>query len=185
MHPADVAEFVATAVDELRARIDEHPDLHAGPVELENKIMLYIPFSYEQRRLEQGFRPTGIVVPGGQEAAMGYSVPIIGAPPVERRLVLHLDLTDYDGQPPTAELLHEDRSPLPAKDWPLALGQQVIVRDHRDYKRPFFCRRGLREFHSHPQHQDEPWDKHREGLPLHSIVMELLVLLQDRHSWTA
>ena len=32
----------------------------------------------------------------------------------------------------------------------------------------------MREFHTHPQHQDQSWDLYREQLPLHAIVLELL-----------
>lgn len=184
MHPADVAEFVAGAVDELRGRLEARPELRAGPPALEDQICLYVPFSYEARRLVQEALPSGIVLPGEVQAASVWVVPDLGAPTEERRLILHLDLTDFDGQPPTAELLRDDRELLPAAEWPRSLSQQAIVHNHRDFNRPFFCRPGLREFHTHPQHEDEPWDKYREGRPLHSIVTELLDLLQDRHSWS-
>lgn len=184
MHPADVAEFVAAAVDDLGERLTARSDLRAGPPVLEDEVRLFVPFSYESRRLVQHAVPSGLVLPGEVPTASVWTVPDLGAPTEERHLTLYLDLTDFDGQPPTAELLRDDRTPLPAAEWPHSLGKQAIVRNHRDFNRPFFCRPGLREFHTHPQHEDEPWDKYREGRPLHSIVIELLELLEDRHSWS-
>lgn len=90
-----------------------------------------------------------------------------------------MELNGYDSLPPTAELLLPDRSPLPPSDWPKSIGGQGIVHDSKDYGRPFFCRRGLREYHSHSQHEDDPWDAYREHLALHQIVMELLRDMRD------
>ena len=59
-------------------------------------------------------------------------------------------------------------------------GGQGIVHGHRDYGRPFFCRPGTHEFHSHTQHADEPWDLHRPTRTLDQIAIDLLVDLQRR-----
>lgn len=95
-------------------------------------------------------------------------------PPRTVGRVLALNLTQYDAQPPTAELLDAARRPLPPEAWPREFGPQGIVPEHPLFRRPFFCRRGLREYHTHFQHEDDPWDRHREGLPLHAVVVELL-----------
>lgn len=124
--------------------------------------------------------PSPLMLPGGRRVAIVARVPVLGAPKVERPMLLALNLTDFDGQPPTAELLLPDRTPLPAGEWPGSLDGQGIVNGHRDYNRPWFCRRGLREYHTHPQHEDNPWDAHREGLPLHSLIEELLGELAGR-----
>lgn len=174
MHPADVAEHVAESVRVLRDRLAQHPGLaNADPV-LENETLLYIPFHKVDRELVAHALDTGFALPGGQNAAIIYQVPLLNARPTVRDLVLHMDLKDYDGQPPTAELLLPDRTPLPADQWPKSIGGQGIVQHHQQYGRPFFCRRGLREYHSHPQHEDDPWDKHRESLSLDALVVELL-----------
>jgi hypothetical protein len=127
-------------------------------------------------------------------------------PLVERELILRCDAAGYDAQPITAELLLRDGRPLPRGQWPKeigvggldaldlpeggaalprvrvahALGPQAIIREHQDYDRPFFCRRGLREYHSHSQHENNPWDRHRESIRIYDIVPELLADLQTR-----
>lgn len=179
MHPEDVAEFVAGSVGILAQKLQQNPELGGAP-DLEG-TKLYIPFLKLERTLVKHSVGTGLVLPGGSGVSMVHQVPLLGRPPTTRELILNLDLDDYDGQPPTAELLTPDRSPLPASEWPKSIHGQGIVASHKDYGRPFFCRRGLREYHSHPQHEDDPWDKYREHLALHQIVLELLTGL--RHTW--
>jgi hypothetical protein len=180
VHPADVAEYVADSVQALRERLRACPGLLANEPVLEHGTDLYIGFVKIERRLLRQAVSIGLEVPGGGTALRVHQVPDLGVPPVRRELILRMDLTDYDGQPPTAELLLPDRSPLPAEQWPKELGNQGIVRGHPEYGRPFFCRRGLREYHSHPRHEDDPWDRHREELTLHALVLELLLDLRDR-----
>jgi hypothetical protein len=179
MHPEDVAEFVAESVGVLAEKLQQNPEL-GGPPHLEG-TKLYIPFLKMERTLIRHAVDTGLVGPGGGGVSVVHQVPLLGQPPTTRELILHLDLADYDGQPPTAELLLPDRSQLPAPEWPKSIHGQGIVASHKDYGRPFFCRRGLREYHSHPQHEDDPWDKYREHLALHQIVIELLDGL--RNTW--
>ena len=179
MHPADVVDHVATSVDELRTRVSAYSELSVTNVTLEAGTMLYVSFEKMERQLVRVDVPSSIVLPGGGGVAVQYEVPDLGARPVARQLILHLELSGYDATPPTAELLLADRSPLPAEEWPV-LGNGGIVPRHPDFQRPYFCRRGLREYHSHPQHEDNPWDRYREGLPLHAIVLELLDDLQHR-----
>lgn len=179
MHPEDVAEFVAESIGVLAEKLQLSPELGGTP-DLEG-VKLYIPFVKLERKLVQHTLDTGFVLPGGGGVSMVHQVPLLGQPPTERDLILHLDLADYDAQPPTAELLRPDRSPLPAAEWPKSIHGQGIVASHKDYGRPFFCRRGLREYHTHPQHEDDPWDKYREHLALHQIVIELLDGL--RNTW--
>ncbi|HEX8092821.1 hypothetical protein [Jatrophihabitans sp.] len=174
MHPADVAEHVAASVEVLRERLSERPELGAGTAVLEDDVRLYIPFTVRVRQMVDTAVPSSLLGPGGVNLAFGARVVLLGAPPEERALLLAMDLTDYDAQPPTAELLLPDRSPLPATQWPKSLDGQGVVPGHRDYDRLWFCRRGLREYHTHHEHEDDPWDRHREGLALHSVVEELL-----------
>lgn len=54
------------------------------------------------------------------------------------------------------------------------------MNDHPMYHRPFFCRRGLREYHSHEQHEEDPWAAWRDALSLRTIVLELLGDLRVR-----
>ena len=181
MHPADVADYVAVSVGQLRDRLQRYPKLEAGEPALDAHT-LRIPFVKLERALVGGQLPSGLVVPGSEDAVFTRPVQVIdlGQPPVRRQLILQMDLADFDSQPPTAELVLPDLTPLPRGEWPRALGNQGVVDGHPDYDRPFFCRRGLREYHSHAQHEDDPWDRYREELSLDSIVLELLVDLRDR-----
>ena len=183
MHPQDVAEHVEQSVDVLRRRLEDHPDLGVSAVDLDGST-LNLSFSVTQRRLVEGVVSSGLV--GANNQVFGQAVRVIdlGARPERRDLVLSLDLTDYDGQPPTAELLHPDLTSLAEAEWPKSSDFQGIIIGHIDYNRPWFCRRGLREYHSHPQHEDDPWDRYREKLALHAVVEELLWDLQNRMSFT-
>jgi hypothetical protein len=145
VHPDDVAEYVVEEVERTRQRLAARADLNVASVDLEDDVQLYVAFAGVD--LSQSSR---------------------------RRLVAHLDCTDFDGQPPTAELMLPDRTPLPPGQWPKDLIEQGIVQNHPDFKRPFFCRPGFREFHTHPQHEDEPWDKYRESITLEHVVIDLL-----------
>lgn len=108
-------------------------------------------------------------------------VPIIGTLSTEE-FILRLDCSDWDSQAPTAELLDGDGNPLPSERWPHDKGGRGIVQGHPDFgDRKFFCREGTREFHTHPQHEDHPWDRDREGITLHGIVLGLLHDL--KHRW--
>jgi hypothetical protein len=180
VHPADVAEHVAASVEVLLEELQHYPDLGVVEPVLEHETDLYIRFVKTERALVECAVNTGLLSARGGGTALLYRVPDLGKPPTQRELILRMDLTDYDGQPPTAELLLPDRTTLPAAEWPKAVGNQGIVREHPDYGRPFFCRRGLREYHSHPQHADDPWDRHREGLSLAALVIELLGDLRGR-----
>lgn len=181
MHPDDVAEFVASEVATLEQRIDGRPELGVRAVELRERTDLRIGFATTERTLVAAPVASNLLGPGG--GALVFQTPILdlGAAPVERQLVLRMDCEDFDGRPPSAELLHPDGSPLADREWPRDPANQGIVRGHPIYGvRPFFCRRGLREFHTHPQHEDEPWDLFREAVSLPQIALELLGDLTQR-----
>lgn len=180
MHPADVAEHVASSYVELVRRLEDRPELTSGPPQLEHDVKLFIPFDLTARRVVDAGLPSDLVLPGGRPVGVVHRAVLLGEPPTTRQLLLALDLTDYDSQPSTAELLLPDRSPLPADEWPKSVDVLGVVNGHRDYDRPWFCRPGLREYHTHPQHEDDPWDRHREGLPLHDVVLGLLTDLSRR-----
>lgn len=181
MHPADVADYVGDAVATLAEHLAAAAELRAGNPQLEDEVQCYIPITVSERALVEQAVPSDLVLPGGGGIQTIFRVPDLAASAKrDRGLVLHLDLTGYDAHPPTAELLLPDRSPLPPEQWPKSTDGQGVVASHPDYPRPFFCRRGLREYHTHPQHEDDPWDLHREALPLYAVVAEILHDLQTR-----
>ena len=179
MHPGDVAEHVAAEVAELERRMEAEPELSVTRVALEDETNLYVSFTKQERPRLTVLTPGSVLAPGGQTTSVRFEG-IDLSRVSERELILFLECDGLDGRPPTAQLLTAERLPLPPAEWPTDLTRQGVIHGHRDYDRPFFCRRGLREFHTHPQHQDQPWDLYREQLPLHAIVLELLRDLQGR-----
>lgn len=181
MHPVDVAEYLLGEVAELRRSLGEMPELGVGAVELENEVELYVSFrKVERPRLQAAVVP-GLLGPGGNPVQFGHEA-IDLSQKNERNLVLHMNCENLDGDPPTAELLLPDRTPLPPGEWPQDLTRAGLAHGHPEYERPFFCRRGLREYHSHPGHQEDPWDSYREAVSLHVIALEILGDL--RYRWT-
>lgn len=184
MHPQHVAEFVAREVAELRARASASK-LPIRAIAHEADTGLYVTVDLIRRqslstRDAAGALPVGIGVhlPGG---FVLENVPDLSSLPEPVQRVLAFELTDFDSQPPTAELLDSGREPLPAAEWPGDMKGGGIVDGHPDYPRPWFCRPGLREYHSHPQHEDRAWDELRgDGVSLHGLVLGLAGDLVNR-----
>jgi hypothetical protein len=177
MHPDDVREFVALAVAEFRAAALAS-NLPITKITLENDLHLYVEF--ELRRYKASPMP---VINGGPPLGAGLfhpdgnllSVPDLATPATLLKRVILFELSDWDSQPPTAELLDDQREALAVEEWPQKLTRRGIVNGHPNYARPFFCRPGLREFHTHPQHEDEPWDAIRgAGITLTALVLGLV-----------
>lgn len=181
MHPTDVAEYVLGEVAELRRSLMEMPELGVGAIELEEQVELYVDFRKVDRPRLQASVVPGLLGPGGNPLQIGREA-IDLSQKRERELLLHMNCENLDCHPPSAELLLPDRTPLPPQDWPQDLTRGGLAHGHPKYDRPFFCRRGLREYHSHPGHQEDPWDIYREAVSLHVIALELLDDLHNR--WT-
>lgn len=178
MHPDDAADLVALEVDDLRARATLLPAEDAiAQVDFIDRFQVYL--TLRVRRWSSAPAPTSspIHLPNGARPTALANIPIVGSSAI-RALVLHADCTDFDGQPPLVEVVDEQRVPLSAAAWPRDPAGRGIVTNHRVYGRPFFCRPGTREYHAHPQHEDDPWDRHREGMTLGSI---LLPIVHDLH----
>ena len=185
MHPSLVRSHVEGSVDDLRARLRGNSQLGVFEVRLDvDRLELDIAFDHDAHETELVAVQSGLLLPGGRALTRAQRVPILGRSRT-RRLILHLELDNFDLFPPTATLLQESGGPLPPDQWPTSLAGGGIVPDHPIYRRPFFCRRGLREYHSHEEHEDEPWARWRDALPLHAIVLELLEDLRVRWSGAA
>ena len=182
MHPGDVAELVESEFERLSEEIADAPELRVKDLVLKPGPSIAIKFSKTDRPRLQMMVPTSLLGPAENPFGKVFEGIDLGSVS-ERELVLLVGCDDHDGQPPTAELTYPDGTTLPAEEWPTALGGGGVINGHPHYNRPFFCRRGLREFHTHPQHEDDPWDSHRESLPLHRIILSLLSDLQGK--WIA
>lgn len=168
MHPDDSAALVAEQVEALRALLASL-DLPVGMADLYGRTDLRISF---RSRTSEAIQE----IPGlGEIRLLGTMR--------EEQLVLAMDCDNFDAQPPLAYLLDEDGAMLPAERWPHDPRRRGIVRGHHLYgDRPFFCRPGTREFHTHRQHEDEPWDAVRESMTIDGIAIGILRDLTER--WT-
>lgn len=202
MHPDDVADYVADAVAELERRAGDTA-LPIDDLELRDLTELRLRLRLRSHGavtvltgpppepIAIPVAPGGPALPAGPDLLIGsgavvaqqqMNVPDLGSLRT-RELILRVDCSDFDGQPPLAELLTADGVPLPPGKWPHDPREQGIIYGHPRYARPFFCRRGLREYHEHPQHEDDPWDRWREGMPLYQIVLGVVTDLRDRFTF--
>jgi hypothetical protein len=183
MHPEHVAAFVREEVEILRARAADS-ELPIADIALEHDAELFVTVEMVRRPSLPTRNPDGTIPLGAGVLNAGVlyeNVPDLSKPAEHLTRILYCDLTDFDSQPPTAELLAADRSPLPFIDWPSDLKNGGIVDGHKDWPRPWFCRPGFREYHTHPEHEDRPWDEIRgDGAPLHGLVLGLVADLTDR-----
>lgn len=184
VHPAHVAEFVAGEVEELRRRAAQ-TDLPVTAIELEGDVSLYVGLEVVRHgRLSTRNADGSMPVGAGLITTEGFAfenVLDLSARAEKVSWWLLCDLADFDSQAPTAELLRADRTPLPPQEWPADVKNGGIVDSHPQWHRPWFCRPGFREYHTHLEHEDRPWDEIRgDGTPLHGLVLGLVADLADR-----
>jgi hypothetical protein len=88
-----------------------------------------------------------------------------------RPLRVRLECGDWDGVPPSAELLNQDGTDL-ADAIP---GGIFNGSAHPSTGKTFVCMRGIREYHTHPSHVQEKWDGYRgqDGMNLTGILDQL------------
>jgi Predicted metal binding domain len=69
---------------------------------------------------------------------------------------------EWNGKPPSIEVLREDGTPH-ASPWPPNANPSGVFHQgpHPTTGRPFICMRGSREYHSHSSHAGDLWDNHR------------------------
>jgi hypothetical protein len=167
MHPDHVTELVASQVGDLETRL-ERLDLRVFGVELRDDTDLYIRFTSTVTRALD---------------VAGLGVVRLAPSATEEEFVLRLQCNDFDSQPPLVTLLDASENLLPPTRWPRDDRRHGIVLGHHLYgQRNFFCRPGTREFHTHRQHEDHPWDEVREQTTIDGLAVGILVDLRDR--WT-
>lgn len=180
MHPLDVADLLDDEMRELQRQVGDRDDLRIRQITRPEPIEIRVQFGAKAYASELVSLPDALVVAGaGGAQVQARWVPLLGASSA-RELVLRARCADWDGQPPEIDLL--DASGEELVDWPRDSTGQGIVHNHPEYSRPFFCRPGTCEYHTHPVHRDDPWDKHREGLTIAGILIPLLHDLV--HRWT-
>ena len=181
MHPADVLDFVTIEVAELERRLEDRSDLGVAAVQQDN-VVIDLAVDIVRYATANAGAVSGLLAgqAGIRVRTVFGRVPVIGSSTPDR-LVVRIDCTNFDATPPAVDLLATDREPLPEEQWPRGiLSPGGIVARRREDGRPFICRRGLRAYHDHPQHADDPWDLHREGTRLADIVIGVLDDLKTR-----
>jgi hypothetical protein len=98
-----------------------------------------------------------------------------------RAFKAHFDLTDYDLVAPSIEF--RDAWTGAALEFPTMFRaleyqkdrgvHQVLLNEHPTTHKPFLCLRGVREYHTHPQHSGDEWLLYRTEMSLFSIVMSV------------
>jgi hypothetical protein len=85
-------------------------------------------------------------------------------------VLLRLDGRAYDAEPFRVAVVDERGKILPARAWPpgLCLGR------HPYLQVPFACVQGAYEYHAHPSHAAESWDRHRRRIRLAELLDHLL-----------
>lgn len=87
-------------------------------------------------------------------------------------LLLRLDGPNYDAEPLSLMALDpEGEAPLPGSQWPPGL---YFGSDHPLLERPWACIGGTYEYHLHPSHLNESWDRFRYGHDLATLIGHLL-----------
>lgn len=97
----------------------------------------------------------------------------------ESSIVLALKCDNYDTDPPSLAYMAnwEATQELSFEAWPKGVG---VVQQHPVTGKPFLCRPGLREFHTHFQHGDEPWDKYRGHIRPRDLLLSIAKDLRSK-----
>lgn len=81
---------------------------------------------------------------------------------------VRIDFTNFDLWPPSVEFI----DPMTGEYAPPVVQalietdegpRDLIVHNHPDTNRPFFCVPGIRQYHDHPQHSGDSWLLHRDA----------------------
>lgn len=91
-------------------------------------------------------------------------------PGVAPEAVVLLDGPRYNADPLSLTVVDLNGEPLPADRWPRGLFHS----QHPVLQRPFACLRGLLEYHTHPSHVDDSWDRYRNSIRLVNLVGHIM-----------
>lgn len=129
--------------------------------------------------------PLRMLVPQLRQGSLFLIAPVMAAQDIEvlsaSAFKAQFDLTDYDLEPPSVVFCNPwTGTPLPFDRMFRALqydqvrgAHEVLIGDHPETHLPFLCMRGIREYHSHPQHSGDEWLLYRESMNLFSIVISV------------
>ena len=123
------------------------------------------------RENEDTYRRRGWILLAEKELAVEIGflgrLSIGGGPIPAMTACVRIDFTNFDLEPPSVEFIDPftgDYAPPPVQaivdtdEGP----RDLLVHNHPDTGRPFFCVPGVRQYHAHPQHSGDSWLLHRE-----------------------
>lgn len=88
-----------------------------------------------------------------------------------RRGVFALDCSAFDADPPSVAMVDsETLEPLSIERWAPGVPHSI----HPVTGEPFVCLQGVAEYHTHPSHLDDHWDRYRAIYRLPQTVSRLL-----------
>jgi hypothetical protein len=163
-----------TRLEEQRKELEKRGILLLGSTDFPYIDLLFIPRHFLRAVIpvnQQG----ALFLPVGARAALEF--PNLSA----RAFKARFDLSDYDLDAPSLDFFDPwTDEPMQYNSMFRALqfdqhrkGQILLLDDHPIKHRPFLCMRGIREYHSHPQHSGDEWLLYRSSINIFSIVMSL------------
>jgi hypothetical protein len=85
--------------------------------------------------------------------------------------LFRLGCAKFDAEPPTVAMLDpQTREELPLERWTPGVPHSI----HPVTGKPFVCLQGTAEYHSHPSHLQDSWDRYRPVFRLAQTVRVLL-----------
>ena len=102
-------------------------------------------------------------------------MPVIGASLPIVMVSARVDFTDFDIDPLSVTFVDpiggQPSSPLfPIVQMINGEQRNLVIPSHPKEKRPFLCHAGVREYHSHDQHNGDEWGFHREQRRIGGLV---------------
>lgn len=109
----------------------------------------------------EGFRARGIILSGVADRWAELTLLMAGPTPTVAACI-GIDYVDYDLHPPSVTFLDPlTRMPGGPVSPPLQLDgttvRPLLLAAHPRWRRPFLCLPGTFEYHTHPQHDGDPW----------------------------
>ena len=124
------------------------------------------------REQEEVYRRRGwlMLAEGDLTVDIGFlgRLPVGGQPIPALSACVRIDFTNFDLWPPSVEFIDPftgEYAPPPVQ---ALIGtdegpRDLVVHSHPETGRPFFCVRGIREYHEHPQHSGDSWLLYRQS----------------------
>jgi len=85
--------------------------------------------------------------------------------------IFRLDCSNFDALPPSVAMVDENmQTELNNEQWTAGVPHGI----HPITGKPFVCLQGVAEYHNHPSHLDDSWDRYRNRYRLRQTIIGLL-----------